>query len=125
MVGRLGRGAFDGVTFTVGTEASNVINVACQFTLGGVAVAERVACYMWLSDTTDPGGAQTAHSTAPAIGTDGALHPVVTDLAWIAITESDGDLDIDFTDSGAQTVYLNALLPDGSIVQSGAITHAA
>ncbi len=123
--GSRGSGAFDGVTITVGTESANVINVALQFTLGGADVAEEVAAYCWLTDVADPGGAQTAHATSPAIGTDGALHVLTTDLNFMVISEADGDADIDLTDTGAETTYLHVRLPDGSIVTSDVITHAA
>jgi hypothetical protein len=36
----------------------------------------------------------------------------------------DGDIDVTITDTGTPTMYLNLVLPDGSIATSGAITFA-
>ena len=45
---------------------------------------------------------------------------------FLCVTEADGDLDITITEtSGANTFYLNVILPDGSIWTSEAITFAA
>lgn len=125
MAGTRGSGAFDGVTFTIGAEDTNVINVHAQLTLGGANVAEACSGICWITNTADPGSATTAHSTSPAIGTDGRLDVIVTDEVFRFVTESAGDFDVDYTDSGAQTVYMHVQLPDGSIATSGAITHAA
>ena len=46
-------------------------------------------------------------------------------FVFLLTSESDGDIDIDFTDSGAQTVYLVLVMPNGRLVISSAITHAA
>jgi len=128
---RIGANQFDvnevaGVTMTVGTEATNVINVVCQLTdTNGDDVAVGCALLAYLSDDAAGATAGTAHSTSPAIGTDGLINILLTDLAWLVTFEDDGDADLDFTDSGAQTVYLNFVLPSGLVVHSGAITHAA
>ena len=113
-------------TFTIGAESANVINVAVQFVdeLGN-DVDQAVNAYLSLHDDAAGQTAGTAHSTSPAIGSDGLLAVLVTDLAWMATSEADGDLDINFTDDGAQTVYLKVVLPDGRQVMSDAITHAA
>lgn len=118
--------ACHGVTYTVGTEAGDVIGVACQFTdLDGDDMASRVVVTQWLStDTT--GEVVEAAATTLAAGTDGAIITEhVTDGVWQAITEADGDLDIDIGNAGgADTLYLNTLLPNGKVVQSAAIVFA-
>lgn len=120
-------GAFCGATISVGSEAANVINVAIQLDqTGGVALASRAACYAYLSDDANGDSVvATAHSSSPAIGTDGVLMPVVTDKCFMLVSESDGDIDIDFTEIGSKTVYLVLVMPNGSLVVSDAITHAA
>lgn len=120
-----GYAAFDNVTMTVGTESANVINVAFQAQSGGQDVATAVSFIVSLHDDASGQTDGTAHSTSPAVGTDGHIQALVTDLTFLCTTESDGDLDIDFTDSGAQTIYAKVHLPDGSFVMSDAITHAA
>lgn len=117
------------VTFTVGDEATNVINVAAQCVDSeGNAIAESVALQYYLSDNADGSTltSNSAHSSAPAIGTDGLLLPSGNDsqVSGTVVSEADGDFDIDFTDTGTGTVYLVVVLPDGSLAVSGAITHA-
>lgn len=114
-------------TITVGTEAANVINVAIQFTdrNNGNEIGERVAVPYYLAD--DANG-DTPGATAPdggiAIGTDGALIEWAANLSGLLISESDGDADIDLTESGVDTWYLILVMPDGKLVASGAITFA-
>ena len=121
------KGEVYGATITVGAEdGSSVINVAIQLTdfLGG-DLATRASIFAWLTDDAAGQTVGTAHSSSPAIGTDGFMQVLITDLTWILTCETDGDIDIDFTDSGSQTIYLNLLMPNGTTVTSDAITHAA
>lgn len=115
------------VDFTIGTEGTNVINVAIQLNdAAGTALATRAAVLAYLSD--DANGDSIA-ATAPdggwAIGTDGLLIPVVANKAAWLVSEADGDIDVDITESGTDTFYLIVVLPNGKLVASGAITFAA
>lgn len=115
---------------TVGSEDTDVINVAIQLYTDSNAVNELTnvaAVYAYLSD--DSGGAGVA-ATAPdggiAIGTDGVFSEVVADKAGWLISEADGDIDIDITESGADTFYLVLVMPaTGRVIVSDAITFAA
>jgi hypothetical protein len=114
------------IDFTVGTESTNVINLGLQLNdAGGTALATRASVVVYLSD--DANGDSIA-ATAPdggwAIGTDGVEIPLVTNKASIFVSEADGDIDIDITESGAATFYAVAILPTGKLVASGAITFA-
>lgn len=114
-------------TIAVGTEAANVINVTVQLVDGAGDDLDNVATVLaYLSD--DSGGAGVA-ATAPdggvAIGTDGNLGAIVAGKVFLLTSESDGDIDIDITESGADTFYLVVVLPSGKTVVSGAITFAA
>ena len=114
--------------FTVGAESSDVINVAVQLVdrLNGNEVSERVAMPWYLStDSAGDAPAGTAPDAGVAIGTDGALIEWTANLSGLVISEADGDIDIDLEESGALTVYLNLVTPDGKIYTSGAITFAA
>jgi len=112
--------------FTVGSEAGNVINVAVQLNdANGVAMAVRSALPFYMSD--DANGDSLAAAAADggiAIGTDGVLIEWTANLAGLAISEADGDIDIDITESGADTWYLVLVLPNGKLAVSGAITFA-
>jgi len=115
-----------GVSFTIGTESANVINVALQFEgpAQGTAAATTCAAVVWLSDDTAGQTLATAPDTV-AIGTDGTLVTIGTDLYFL-ITEADGDADIDITEAGgADTFYLNVQMPNGEVITSSAITFAA
>lgn len=114
-------------TITVGSEVTNVVNVAIQLTDGnGDDLANVAAVYFYISD--DSGGSGVA-ATAPAggiaIGTDGTLAEVVSGKAGWLISEADGDIDIDVTETGTDTFYLVLIMPSGETVVSGAITFAA
>lgn len=115
-----------GVTYTIGAEAGDVIGVACQFTdLDGDDMAYRLCVRQWLS-TDDTGEVVEAAATTLAAGTDGAiLVEETSNGVWTAVTEADGDLDIDIGNAGgADTLYLNTQLPNGKVVTSAAITFA-
>jgi hypothetical protein len=115
------------VGFTVGAEATNVINVAIQLSDNNSAELTARACvYAYLSD--DANGdtiAGTAPSGGVAIGTDGVADPVTADKSFMLISESDGDIDLDITETGADTWYLVVVDPLGKLHVSDAITFAA
>lgn len=116
-----------GATIVVGAEDTNVINAAIQLTDdNGDDLAVRGTILAYLSDDANGDSIMTTgHSTAPAIGTDGLIVPLVAKKVFLLTSESDGDIDIDFTETGALTTYLVLVMPNGKRVVSGAITHAA
>ena len=114
------------IDFVIGSEAGNVINVGLQLNdAGGNALATRASLFAYLSD--DANGDSVA-GTAPdggwAIGTDGVLIPVVAGKAAMLVSEADGDIDINITESSVDTWYLIVVLPNGKLVASAAITFA-
>ena len=52
------------------------------------------------------------------------LTALVTKKVYLLTGESDGDIDIDITETGVATWYLILVMPDGRHVASGAITFA-
>ena len=113
------------VTFAVGTEAANTINVVLQLVDADGVDAGVVMNLPWYLSADAAG--QTigvAHSSAPAIGTDGLLVTELASLSGRLTFESNGDADIDFLSTGTGTVYLCVVLPTGELAISGAITHA-
>lgn len=117
------RNAVNLATITVGAEETDVINVGIQLKdANGNNIAERVSLFAYLSD--DANGDSVA-GTAPdtvAIGTDGLAIPLIAGKAFQLTSEADGDIDINITENGADTWYLVLVMPDGSLVVSGAIT---
>ena len=113
-------------TFTIGTEAGNVINVGIQLLdAAGVAMATKSHVGFYLSDSAT-GDTVVAAATSLAIGTDGIIFEAVSNSWGDLVSENDGYIDLDIGDaSGAATYYLALKMPNGSIVISDAITFAA
>ena len=114
------------VAYTIGTEAGNVITVACQFKdSAGNDIAYPVGVMQYLA-TSDTGQTLKAAATSLAAGTDGTIALELTSNSlWYAISEADGDLDIAIGDaSGAATYYLVTVLPSGALSISSVITFA-
>ena len=117
-----------GVTWTVGAEAANVINVAGQITdAAGNDMATVTPLDIYLATTSAGTDFHATGVDSWAIGTDGSLLADGGDsvIAAKVIPEADGDFDIDMTHVGAETVYCIARMPNGSIDASDAITFDA
>lgn len=111
-------------TFAVGAEAANTIAVSVQLRdrLNGNEVTERVALNWYLS--TDANGDTVAGATTGgiAIGTDGLLLEWTNNVSGLVVSEADGDIDVEIIDTGAKTIYLVLVAPDGKLYVSPAIT---
>ena len=117
-----------GVTYTVGAEAANIINLGIQLTDGqGADIAAVAALSFYLSSDALGKDVEGTGPDTIAIGTDGSLYMSGGDsvIAGLMVSEADGDIDIDITKSGADTFYFCTILPDGSIDISAAITFDA
>ena len=112
--------------YTIGAEATNVINVGIQLNdgEGNALTSARSLPWYLASDTAGLDPATTAPNVGTAIGTDGALIESVANLSGIAISEADGDIDVDIEDSGTPTFYFVLVTPDGRLLVSAAITFA-
>jgi len=123
---KLSDNAVAGVTYTIGAEATDVINVGLQLTDsngGNLAVATSVMAY--LSDNADGSSLiATAHSGGVAVGTNGLAIPLITAKAFNLVSEAAGTVDLDLTEAGVKTAYLVVVMPNGTLKISGAITHA-
>lgn len=115
------------VDFTVGAENANVVNVGIQLNdAGGTALATRASVTAYISDDANGDAiAATAPDGGWAIGTDGLLIPVVANKAAILVSEADGDIDINVTESGSDTFYVIVVLPNGKLVASSVLTFTA
>lgn len=119
-------------SFSIGSEAANAITVAVQLLDedgNDMVSIQGVKAYL-SSDAA--GGTLEPDSATLSItaGTDGIAIPLadtdgIGSTAAFLVSEADGDIDVVITQtSGADTHYLNLIMPDGSIVTSGAITFA-
>lgn len=119
--------AVGGAGFTIGAEASNVKTVAVQLkdvNTTDLAIRGRVEWFL-SDDANGDSLVATAVDGGVAAGTDGWVSSDVTGKRGVAVSEADGDIDIAITHAaGAKTVYLGIVLPDGTIVMSGAVTFA-
>lgn len=114
-------------TFVIGAETGgNTKNVAIQLKdADGKDLAVRGVVHAYVSDDANGDVLNVAAvSGGVAIGTDGTAIPIVASKVFILVSEADGDIDLNFVEAGAKTVYLNVILPDGTKVSSGAITFA-
>jgi hypothetical protein len=114
------------VGFVVGTEAANVINVACtvsDFTGTTMAEASSLSWYL-ASDATGLVRDTTAPSVGTSIGTNGSLTEYVAQLSGMVTTTAAGLFDLDIEEAGVATWYLVCVMPDGSLQVSSAITFA-
>ncbi len=116
-----------GVSFVIGSESSDTINVGIQLEdADGNAIASVGVVTAFLSD--DSGGlgiSGTAPATSVLIGTDGAIIVSLTaKLAFILQSEADGDIDLNIIETGVDTWHLVVVLANGTQVVSAAITFA-
>ena len=114
-----------GVTFVVGAEAADTINIAGSVRSGGAVITVPVLL-PWYQANDAAGLIPTtvAQDGAVAIGTDGALIQSVAKLSGFVISSAAGLFDIDITDAGVFTTHLVIVMPDGRLQISGAITFA-
>ena len=112
-------------TFTVGAEASNIINVAVQMVnIDGQDMDERCCVGWYLSSDVNGDALATVPSVGISIGTDGLLIETITNSAGWVTCESDGDIDVNIEDSGTPTMHRVIVLPNGKLAVSAAITFA-
>ena len=112
-------------SITVGAEAADVINVAIQLKdARGQDLGVRGSLLAYISDDAEGDDVAATAPDTVAIGTDGLAIALVTGKCFLLTSEVDGDIDIDITENGVDTFYLHLVMPDGSLVSSGAITFA-
>ena len=85
--------------------------------------AEQVLVTMWL-DADRAAYVTTGGSTGIDVGTDGALLDIVAKKLFLATSETDGDIDLEWLDTGTEVAFLSITLPTGRIIMSSALTNA-
>jgi hypothetical protein len=125
-INKLDGAPFD-ATFTIGSEAGDVINVAVQLKdANGANLSTLSNLTAYLSDNSSGNNfIATAPSGTVVIGTNGALFDVGSaKKVFHLISNATGQVDINITESGAKTLYLVLVLPNGLLKVSSAITFA-
>lgn len=118
-------GSLASASIVVSAETTNVRTITIQLKDGqGKDIAVRATVQLaLLLDANGDAFAATGGSTGIAIGTDGALLPIVVKKLWLAISEADGDIDLTWTDTGTEVAYLAVILPNGKMIVSTALTN--
>ena len=116
-------GCVYGATITVPTISSDTFAVTIQlkdYAGNDLKVPAAVLCYV---SSTVAGIDPTAISAeiTTTSGGDGATLVVLAKYSWQLISEADGDIAIDVTDDGSDTLYLVLVMPNGKLVVSGAL----
>ena len=114
-------------TITVGDEAANVRAITIQLTdANGDDVSEVTVIEAFvMSDATGTAIATTGGSTGIAIGTDGAILTTITAKKhFVLSSESDGDIDLTWTDTGTESVALALKMPNGNMITTAAFANA-
>ena len=111
------------VTYTIGTESANAITVKVEILGYSEALALPIVFDAYLSEASDgEGQTSTALSGGWADGGDGNLHfQFSTSKSARWQTNDSGSCQITMTHSGARTVYLCVMLPNGLISVSDVI----
>jgi hypothetical protein len=115
---------------TIGTPVdggSGAFTVALQLTGENAKDLTAVGVVFFYLSTDAAGmtlAANTTDLTALAIGTDGTIIEWGTNVSGVLISESDGDIDLALTIVNTKTVYLQVILPDGTLSTSAAMTYS-
>jgi hypothetical protein len=116
-----------GATISVAAEDTDVVAVTIQLTdANGNDLGARGSVFAYLSDDANGDSvAGTAPDGGVAIGTDGLAIPLVAGKAFQLVSEADGDIDLEVTESGADTWYLIVVTAAGQLIASDALTFTA
>lgn len=117
---RQGAGEPVNASFTIGSEASDIIEVTVQLLDdAGNDVARRSVVFAYISPDSAGAATQTVDGTNP-----GAVGDVIRSLdlnSVFMISDTSGQCSVKINETGAMTVYLAVVMPDSSIVVSEAI----
>lgn len=112
-------------TIAIGAESTNVRTITVQLKDASGNDIDYVETFELIvfTDATMTAFATTGGSTGVAIGTDGAALAVVAKKYFLCTSESDGDWDGTWTDTGTEQVAIGVRLPNGRVVVSAAFAN--
>lgn len=115
-------------TITIGDETANVRAITIQLydANGDERDQSDIVQLFVAADADGLALASTGGSTGIEAGTDGAI--LDTPLAkkiFVLSSETDGDIDLTWTDTGTEAVYLILVLPNGNRITSAVVQNAA
>ena len=105
-------------TVTVGDEATNVraITIQLKDARGRDIDYAEVVEVLLFADAAKAAFASSSPSTGLAAGTDGDLEVITANRSYYAVSETDGDIDLTWTDTGTAAAFIGVRLPSGRIV---------
>jgi hypothetical protein len=111
-------------SITVGAEADNVRAITIQLKdQYGKDIDYEETCTLYVLNGNGSRAAATGGSTGIAAGTDGKANVVVAKLMFHLWSESDGDIDLTWTDTGSESVILSLVLPNGRRIETAAFAN--
>ena len=114
-------------TVTVGDESTNVRTITIQLKDSNGNDINYVESFEMavFTSAARTAFATTGGSTGIAIGADGALLALVAKKYFVCTSESDGDWDGTYTDTGTEACFVGIRLPSGRwVMGSQALTNA-
>lgn len=108
-------------TITVPTISSDTFAVTIQlkdFAGNDLAVPAAIKAFV----SSDSAGLDMSDLTSEITITssgDGSAAVLLAKYSWLLVSEADGDIAIDCTDTGADAKYLVLVMPNGKLVVSG------
>ena len=114
------------VTWVVGSEGANTVNVALVLKdANGAACATRKCFPLFVSGTSDASSFVTTGPDGHIIaGLSGAILSVVTDKLYQIITNAAGSANINVVETSSATFYLAAVMPNGTVAVSSVLTFS-
>jgi len=113
-----------GATIVVATPTTTA-DITIQLTdFAGNALTEAASIMCYVSSDADGltyGDFDSMDTTSSGAGD---CLEVVADILWLLISEEDGTIAVTADGSGADTMYLNLVMPNGRIVHSTVITFS-
>jgi hypothetical protein len=110
--GLVDNGGLAAAVITVGAENTNVRAIGIQLNdaAGAAVTTRRTVQIAVLADANGDAFVATGGSTGIAIGTDGALLPIVAKKLFLAISEATGHIDLTWTDTGTEVAFLAVIV---------------
>lgn len=106
-------------SITIGSENANVRAITIQLKRAdGKDISSPAMVDLFVFADSGMAAFGTGGTTGIAIGTDGAALTIVAKKHFVLTSESDGDIDLTWTDTGTEAVYFGLRLPTGRIVMS-------
>ena len=111
------------VTITLGTEATNDIDITIQLYDWEDEVTERYLLEYWFADTVGGAVSACSGSGSPSVGTE--MEEVTNHGHYRTLTDATGEIVHMFQQTGDATKYLHVRLPGSGQIVTQAVVWAA